>query len=204
MTITLRRQAVLQDERGDAVAYLETKKYGHDLPYRRAYERLPTDPSPMGRGQAMRALGSSHQAAAGPYLVKGLSDAAAEVRRDAAVGLQTTFGPAATDPLAQLAVSDPDDQVRIQSVRALQNSPTAPSVRALIAALDDRNAAVVYWAHLSLVRITRQEIGFDPKQWLTWYQQRYALPGTRPASAAPEKAAPPDFAPAPGAPSHAG
>src|ERR1035437_4864434 len=47
------------DERRDAIAYLETKKYGHEPAYMRAYEILATDPHPMVRAQAMRALGSS-------------------------------------------------------------------------------------------------------------------------------------------------
>src|SRR4051794_31685438 len=62
------------DERRDAIAYLETKAYGHDAPYMRAYEVLTTDPHPMVRAQAMRAIGSSRQPAETPYLLKGLND----------------------------------------------------------------------------------------------------------------------------------
>ena len=43
------------DERRDAIAYLETKKYGHEPAYMRAYEILTRDPHPMVRAQAMRA-----------------------------------------------------------------------------------------------------------------------------------------------------
>src|SRR4051794_27648256 len=52
------------DERRDAIAYLETQKWGHQPPYIRAYEILTTDPHPMVRAQAMRALGTSYQAPA--------------------------------------------------------------------------------------------------------------------------------------------
>ena len=79
------------DERRDAIAYLETKSWGHGAPYLRAYEILSTDPHPMVRAQAMRALGTSHQAAEGTFLVKGLNDANVQVRRDAACGLVTTW-----------------------------------------------------------------------------------------------------------------
>ena len=52
------------DERRDAMAYLETKPYGHQPPYMRAYEMLTTDPFPLVRAQAMRALGTSYQESA--------------------------------------------------------------------------------------------------------------------------------------------
>ena len=66
------------DERRDAIAYLQTKPYGHEPPYMKAYEILTTDPHPMVRGQAMLALGTSHQVEAVSYLIKGLNDSDAD------------------------------------------------------------------------------------------------------------------------------
>jgi len=174
------------DERRDAIAYLETKPYGHDAPFMKAYEILTTDPSPMVRAQAMRALGSSHENAAVPYLVDGttgktgLSDKEAEVRRDAAAGLCYTFNTTATSALANAVRSDPDEQVRINAARALRSDPSSSSVRALIDALDDQNPAVVFYAHESLVLITHQKINTDSKAWLSWYEQ-VNQPATQPA-----------------------
>src|SRR5690348_8960462 len=48
------------DERRDAIAYLETKPFGHQPPYMKAYEVLTTDPFPLVRAQALRALGTSY------------------------------------------------------------------------------------------------------------------------------------------------
>jgi HEAT repeat protein len=176
------------DERRDAIAYLQTKPYGHEAPYMRAYEILTTDPSPMVRAQAMRALGTSHQASAMPYLVNGttgktgLSDTEAEVREDAALGLATTFDASAVQPLADHLRTDTDDQVRINAARALGRSSTETSLRALIDGLDDKNPAVVFYAHASLVALTGQQLPFEGKAWLEWYRQTYEKPAVKPAA----------------------
>ncbi len=174
------------DERRDAIAYLQVKPWGHDEVYMRAYEILTTDPSPMVRAQAMSALGTSHREEAVKYLVGGsngkggLADREAEVRRDASNGLCFTFNKSATTALAQAVRSDPDTQVRINAARALHSDSSSESVRALIDALDDRDASVVFFAHDSLVKITHQNIGPDAKEWLQWYQS-VNQPATRPA-----------------------
>ena len=139
------------DERRDAIAYLETKKYGHEPPYMRAYEILTTDPHPMVRAQAMRALGTSYQAPSGTFLAKGLGDADVQVRRDAAFGLITTWNDSAFAPLSVRVKEDEDDQVRIACARALAHANTPDAFRALIDALNDKDAAVVRYAHSSLV-----------------------------------------------------
>ena len=126
------------DERRDAIAYLQTKPWGHDAVYMKAYEILTTDPSAMVRAQAMSALGTSHQEAAVKFLVGGsngkggLADREAEVRRDAANGLCYTFNTSATPALANAVRTDSDTQVRINAARALRSDPSSASVRALI------------------------------------------------------------------------
>jgi HEAT repeat protein len=172
------------DERRDAIAYLAVQKYGHEPAYMKAYKILTTDPHPMVRAQAMRALGTSHQNEAVPYLVDGnapantagktgLSDPDAEVRRDAAQGLQETFNESAIPALTAHVVDDVDEQVRMACARALKNGRTPAAYRALITALDDKNAGVVYYALQSLQITTGQLLGYDAKAWLGWYQQKY-------------------------------
>jgi len=165
------------DERRDAIAYLETKSWGHEAPYLRAYEILTTDPHPMVRAQAMRALGSSNQPAEASYLVKGLADADVQVRRDAALGLMTTWGDSAAMPLSALVKkSDEDDQVRVFAARALAHATTPEAFRALIDALGDKDAAVVRYAHSSLAAATGQDFSYDNRAWLSWYQKTYVMP----------------------------
>lgn len=173
------------DERRDAIAYLETKKWGHEPAYMRAYEVLTTDPHPMVRAQAMRALGTSYQASSGKFLAKGLDDADVQVRRDAACGLISTWNDDAFAPLAAHVKDDPDDQVRIFAAQALCHARTPDAYRALIDGLNDRDAAVVRYAHSSLVAATGQDFSFNNKAWLTWYQQTYVTPTSAPAAAVP-------------------
>jgi HEAT repeat protein len=161
------------DERRDAIAYLQTKPYGHEPPYMRAYEVLTTDPHPLVRAQAMRALGSSYQDRAAPFLIKGLSDRDPTVRRDAAIGLIYTFRGEAIGPVCEHVRGDVDEQVRINCARALRHANTPDSIRALIDALEDRDAAVVFSARESLQAATSQDFGYDSRAWLAWYQQTY-------------------------------
>ena len=171
------------DERRDAIAYLETRPYGHEAPYMRAYEVLSTDSYAMVKAQAMRALGSSRQPAAADYLIKGLDDGNVQVRRDAAKGLVSTWNEKAEAPACLHVKDDEDEQVRIFCAQALAQGKTAEGIRALLDALSDKNAAVVRYAHNSLAASTHQDFGYDTKAWLSWYQNTHvAVPGTAPAT----------------------
>lgn len=167
------------DERRDAVAYLETKPWGHGPAEMTVYETLVRDPHPMVRAQAMRALGTSYQAPAADYLVKGLDEKEdVQVRRDAAYGLITTWNDAAFGPLVKRMEDDPDALVRGYCARALAHARTADSIHALIDAMGDQDAAVTRYAHSSLVAATGQDMAYDTKAWLTWYRQAYSAPTT--------------------------
>jgi HEAT repeat protein len=171
------------DERRDAIAYLEKQKYGHEPPYMRAYELLTTDSHPMVRAQAIRALGSSKNPAIIRYLIDGktgktgLKDPVAEVRRDAAQAMLEVITDEAIRPLVEALEKDPDEQVRVACARALRHAHQPVAIRGLIRALDDRNAAVVYWAHESLMISTGNKFGMDRSEWLTWFEQTYGKAG---------------------------
>jgi len=182
------------DERRDAIAYLQTKAWGHQPPYMRAYELLVTDPHPMVRAQAMRALGTSYQAPAGDYLARGLKDEDVQVRRDAACALITTWNDSAIEPLiihsrpphdpdANPPDGEPDDQVRIFAVRALGHFHTQEVCDALIAALSDHDAAVTQFAQRSLVSASGQNFSYDTRAWRDWYKRTYTpATGSAPAT----------------------
>jgi HEAT repeat protein len=167
------------DERRDAIAYLEKQKYGHEPAYMRAYELLTTDPHPMVRAQAIRALGSSKNPAIIGYLIDGttgktgLKDPEAEVRRDAAQAMLFVITDQAVPALVTALEKDPDEQVRVACARALRNAHSPAAIRGLIRALDDKNAAVVYWAHESLMINTGNKFGTDRDEWLSWFEQTY-------------------------------
>ena len=168
------------DEQRDAIAYLETKKYGHEPPYMKAYELLATAPYPMVRAQAMRALGTSYQADAGNYLAKGLDDADVNVRRDAAYGLIFTWNESAFAPLIKHVTDDTDTLVRGYCARALSHARSSDAIHALITAMSDQDAAVAHFAHKSIVSVTGQDMAYDTKAWLNWYRAAYTTPTTVP------------------------
>ena len=97
------------------------------------------------------------------------------------IGLATTFGDDAVAPLADLLRKDEDDGVRISCARALVNTTHPDATRALIAALDDRDAGVVYAARQTLWKTTQQDFGYDGKAWLTWFVQTNT-PASAPAT----------------------
>ncbi len=170
------------DERRDAVAYLETRPYGHAEAYMKAYKLLATDPHPMVRAQAMRALGSSHDPSIVNVLVKGLNDSDVTVRRDASMALQSTYSEVALESMILHLKGDEDEQVRTNLALAMVQARNQKSIRALIDALDDSNAAVNYWAHQSLMGLTQQDIEPNGKLWLEWYRKTYPEPGTTPSA----------------------
>jgi HEAT repeat protein len=81
---------------------------------------------------------------------------------------------------------DVDDQVRIFSAQALGRTKTPEGIRALLDAMSDKNAAVVRYAHNSLVAATREDFGFDTKAWLAWYQKTYIAPASSAPATAPQ------------------
>ena len=160
------------DERRDAIAFLCKQKYGHEPPYIKAYTMLATDPHPMVRAQAMKALGSARNPGVVPALLKGLDDKDAMVRADAAAGLVESFTDEAIDPLMTHLKEDTDVQTRMNAACALGNSASPKAIRALIDALDDRNVGVTHYALKTLVHVTGQNIAMESRQWLQWYQSQ--------------------------------
>jgi hypothetical protein len=169
------------DERRDAVAWLQTKKWGHEPPYMRAYEALATDPHPMVRAQVMSAMGNSYQpAVAVPILIKGLKDRDLQVRRDASYGLISTWDESAFPELIAHLKDDSDEMVRGNCARALRFAKSPEAIRQLIDAVTDRDAGVSKFAHDSLVTATGQNHWYNQRAWLAWYRETYVAPQTQP------------------------
>ena len=159
------------DARRIAIATISDKKWGHQPPYMRAYRTLANDPDPLVRGQAMRALGGSHQADVADVLIRGLGDRVAQVRVDASAAASDVTNPLLVPPLLEHLRNDTDTQVRINCAQALRPYTGRQDVlNGLIHALDDSDAAVVYWAHLRLQQMTGQQIPPDARTWLQWLE----------------------------------
>ncbi len=162
------------DQRMAGMAWLARQKYGHDKPYMRAYKLLATDPNPLVRGQALIALGTSHQPAVAPTLLAGLRDKSKFVRLCAAMGLTDVDNPLAIGPLLEHLRHDADMQVRIYCAQALKYYKTRRVIRALIATLDDRNVALVQFAWSDLTQQTGQKLPQHSGPWRVWFKQHEA------------------------------
>lgn len=159
------------DARRAAIANLCYREWGFAEPYMKAYKTLATDPDPLVRAQAMRALGRSGKQEATETLVTGLKDKNEWVRRDAAVALNKVPDPKATEPMLEHLVSEPDGLTRAALALALQNHRGPKVVRGLVVALEDRNAAVVYRAWSSLKIITeREDLPMEYDAWAKEYK----------------------------------
>ena len=162
------------DQRMAGMAWLARQKYGHDKPYMRAYKLLTSDPNPLVRGQAMIALGTSHQPAVAPTLLLGLQDKSKFVRLCAAMGLTYVNNPIAIGPLLEHLRHDPDMQVRIYCDQALKYYKTRRVIRALITTLDDRNVALVQFAWSDLIQQTGQKLPQHSGPWRVWFKSHEA------------------------------
>lgn len=159
------------DAQRRAIAYISTKKFGHDKAYMKAYMLATTAPNPMVRGQAMVALGTSGDPSVAPTLVTGLSDPSSFVRMCAAMGLTYINNPLAITPLRDRLASDHNTQVRVYCAQALKPYHSTPVLKSLIDALNDRNVAVVQAAWQSLHALTGQKLPQHPGPWRKWLKQ---------------------------------
>jgi hypothetical protein len=167
------------DRRREAIGYLNNHKWGHEAAYMKAYNMLATDPDPLVKAQAMRALGDSGNPEVAAVLVKGLDDASEFVRQDASAAAQKITSDKLIDPLIYHMNKDTDSQTRVNCTQALDRYASPKVLMALAAALDDKDAAVVYWAWDHLTKVTGQTyLPKEPKPWQDWLAQRYPQAAT--------------------------
>jgi len=130
-----------------------------------------SDPDPLVRSAALTAL-EMQQVEAGLDLAKRLrTDTHPMVRRDAVAVMARHGGESVTDVLIEVALKDPDEQVRREAARALGSYEAPPVVSALIACLGDDSPAVVHAARASLVHISGGvDFGTDAEAWRKWLE----------------------------------
>lgn len=158
------------DTQRAAIAWMSKQKWGHEKPYMDAYRLAESSPSPLVRGQAILALGTSGQAAVAPDLQRALSDKSKFVRLCAAMAAGYVTNPVMIPDLIKCVQSDSDAQVRISAVEALKAYKTRLVVETLINALDDRNVAIVQAAWDDLTVQTGQKFPQHSGPWQRWLQ----------------------------------
>ena len=145
-----------------------------------------TDPSPMVRCAAIRALSNplSPTSAATLAAIVATFDLestirlpAPQVRADALAALcrlaledrlADETGRVARQAAIQLLGHHESRDVRIVAAQYLGSCPDAESLSALIASLDQRDFGVVYQVERSLNRLTGQTFDHDPQAWEKW------------------------------------
>ena len=156
------------DLQREAIAWLAKQPYGHDKAYLEAYQIAAGAPSPLVRGQAMMAIGTSHDPQLAPTLVKGLGDPSSFVRMSAAIAAAEVVNPILISPLIADLRSDANSQVRIDAALALSHYNTYRVHRALIYVLDDANVGVAQTAWNILKQQTHQKLPMRTSPWLKW------------------------------------
>jgi hypothetical protein len=159
------------DTQRQAIAWMSRQKWGHEKPYMDAYRLAESSPSPLVRGQAMLALGTSGQAAVAPDLQRGLTDSSSFVRLCAAMAASYVNNPILIPDLIKLLQSHADAQGRIAAAEALKAYKSRLVIETLINALDDQNVAIVQAAWDDLTAQTGQKLPEHSGPWQQWLQR---------------------------------
>ena len=158
------------DTQRAAIAWMSRQKWGHEKPYMDAYRLAESSPSPLVRGQALLALGTSGQPSVAPDLQRGLTDPSQFVRLCAAMAATYVSNPMLIPDLITRLHHDSNAQVRIYAAEALRSYKTRPVIETLINALDDRNVAIVQAAWDDLIFQTGRKFPQHSGPWQLWLQ----------------------------------
>ena len=159
------------DTQRQAIAWMAKQKWGHEKPYMDAYRLAESSPSPLVRGQAMLALGTSGEPAVAPDIQRGLADKSKFVRLCAAMAAGYINNPILMPDLVQCLENDKDAQTRVFAAEALKPYKTRLVIETLINALDDRNVAIVQAAWDDLTVQTGQKFPQHSGPWQKWMHE---------------------------------
>ncbi len=158
------------DTQRAAIAWMSRQKWGHEKPYMDAYRLAENSPSPLVRGQALLALGTSGQPSVAPDLQRGLTDPSQFVRLCAVMAATYVHNPILIPDLITRLHHDSNAQVRIYAAEALKPYKTRLVIETLINALDDSNVAIVQAAWDDLTFQTGQKFPQHSGPWQLWLQ----------------------------------
>ena len=158
------------DNRRVGISTLVQNDFAQQPPYTTRYRQVfESDPSPLVRATALRALNVSRDVEATDLYVKALADADTLVRLEGAKALANMPNETAIDPLLRvLNAAEEDQDVRVAAAAALRHYPRIEVARALTAVLDERAFGVAWQARRSLQRITGVDYAYDDAAWLEY------------------------------------
>jgi hypothetical protein len=158
------------DERRKGIYALASKSFGQAEPYTKRYRQIvQTDPDPLVRAAAVRALNASRDRAAIPLFVAGLSDASPAVRLQAAKALSNIPDPSAVDGLSRTLGNQTEQKdVRIAAAEALRHYRQIGVARVLAGTLGGRDFGVAWQSRWSLHILTGRDYRYDERAWLEY------------------------------------
>jgi len=200
-------ESPLPDDRRRAVNAIAASREGRSDWAVQAFDSIArTDIDATVRVAALRALRRSAGAATVPLTVKLLQPgppaedvraAPGIVRWEAALLLRDLARRSDVEPgmhesaltaLLHRAVLDEDRNVRIAALEALGSFRDDRSLRALVAAMQDRDFAIQSAAEHSLVALTGERRGCDPDEWAAWLAAHPNALAAQPPAVSPRPA----------------
>ena len=158
------------DSRRAGINWLAGRPFGERPPYTTRYAQIAqSDPDPLVRATAVRALNRSRDRSAAAVYVKALSDPNEQIRLEGAKALNRTPGPEAREALLKLLrQGDESKDVRIAAADALKHHRNLEVARALVSLLSDRDFGIAWQSHRSLRDMTGRDLKYDEGAWLTF------------------------------------
>jgi HEAT repeat protein len=152
--------------RVDAVHEYAMRSKGVDTPEQRQItdqlaRQIQVEPDPLVRQAIVQAVAAYRTPMAEQVLEAGLSDDNAAVRVSCCKAIGKRADAAAVPTLAAVIHSDKDVDVRLAATDALGKIKSPDSIKALGAALDDRDPAMQYVAVQSMKAATGKDYGPD-------------------------------------------
>jgi hypothetical protein len=139
-------------------------------PYTTRYRQIAqSDPDPLVRAMALRALNRSRDAGATDLYIKALADKSELVRLEGAKALNNLPDPASIPALLALVnKAEESRDIRIAAAEALKHYKQLDVARALVARLNERDFGVAWQARRSLRRMTQNDLGYNEGAWLQY------------------------------------
>lgn len=161
------------ENRYKGVTLLSSADFGGQPVYIELYITGLADEDASVRGASVRALGHHGDPEHAPLLIEAMGDSDDFVRLEAARAMQRVHSNQAIDPLLVLVDEQQEKNmdVRAAAADALGQYQQTRVVLGLISALSDSRLGVNNRVQHSLMMLTGQNLGFDQRAWLDWYNQ---------------------------------
>ncbi len=160
------------DNRRRGTVLIANSPFGGADAYLAMYrDRVENERDPLVKAASIGALGRYGGPEDAPRIAGGLGDEQElQVRWEAAKALQRIHNPAVVSPLLQ-TLGDEGEQpdIRVAAAVALGQYPQDRVFQGLVGALDALELSVNLAAQQSLVTLTGENTGLDPRAWLRWY-----------------------------------